>query len=104
MTIDFDFAKFEELCALQCTLQEIAENMDCSEDTVDRRVKKYYNCTFAEIFKRKRVKGFTSIRRSLFKLSEKHPATVQFLAQNWLGLTNKQELTGEITIKVVYDE
>jgi len=90
--IEIDWKIFESYCAVQCTLREIADYFNCSEDTIERRVKEHYSCGFAEIFKRKRQAGLMSLRANLFKLSEKHPAAAIFMAKNWLGMVDKTEL------------
>jgi hypothetical protein len=50
-----------------------------------------------------------SLRVNMFKLSEKHPQMAIFLAKNWLGMTDSQELahSGDekpIILKVVIDD
>jgi len=62
----FDFNLFEMLCSLQCTEEEIAFHMKVSVDTLGRRVKEYYDQTFAETYKVKRLGGILSIRRKIF--------------------------------------
>ena len=88
--IEIDWKQFEAYCATQCTLREISDYFNCSEDTIERRVKEHYDCGFAETFKRKRQKGLMSLRANLFKLSETHSAMAIFLAKNWLNMEDKQ--------------
>ncbi len=90
--IEIDWKQFESYCAIQCTLQEIADYLDCSVKTVERKCKEHYGCTFGSVFKRKRQKGLMSLRANLFKLAEKHPQMAIFLAKNWLGMSDKQEI------------
>ena len=90
--INIDWKQFEAYCAIQCTLREIADYFNCSQDTIERKVKEHYNCGFSDIFKRKRQKGLMSLRANLFKLSEKQPSVAIFLAKNWLGMTDKTEI------------
>jgi len=90
--IDIDWKQFEAYCALQCTLREIADYFNCSQMTIERKVKEHYNCCFVDIFKRKRQKGLMSLRANLFKMSEKQPSVLIFLAKNWLGMSDKQEI------------
>jgi len=92
--IEIDWKQFEAYCAMQCTLREIADYFNCSEKTIERKVKEHYNCRFVDIFKRKRQVGLMSLRRNLFKLAERHPSMAIFLAKNWLGMKDTQELTG----------
>lgn len=106
--IIIDWKQFEAYCAIQCTLREIADYFNCSQMTIERKVKEHYNCGFVDIFKRKRQKGLMSLRANLFKLSEKQGNVAIFLAKNWLGMKDSHELEhsgGEnpIILKVVYD-
>jgi len=92
--IVIDWEKFESLCKMQCTLREIADAFNCSEKTIERKVKEKYDCLFVEIFKRKRQGGLISLRQNMFKMAAKHPNMAIFLAKNWLGMTEKTEVTG----------
>lgn len=93
--IIIDWKQFEAYCAIQCTLREIADYFNCSEMTIERKVKEHYNCGFVDIFKRKRQKGLMSLRANLFKLSEKQGNVAIFLAKNWLGMADRTEISGE---------
>ena len=92
--IEIDWKQFEAYCAIQCTLREIADYFNCSQMTIERKVKEHYNCGFVDIFKRKRQKGLMSLRANLFKLSEKQGNVAIFLAKNWLGMSDSHEITG----------
>ena len=92
--IVIDWEKFESLCKMQCTLREIADSFNCCEDTIESRVKEHYNVGFSDIFKRKRQGGLISLRQNMFKMAAKHPNMAIFLAKNWLGMTDKTEVTG----------
>ena len=91
--IEIDQKKFEELCALQCTEEDIARDFECSVDTIGRWCKRTYGKSFAEVFAEKREKGKTSLRRTLFALASKNAAVAIFLAKNLLGYTDKVEET-----------
>jgi len=90
--INIDWKQFEAQCALQCTLIEIADYFNCSTKTIERKVNERYSCPFVDIFKRKRQAGLISLRRNLFKLAEKQGNVAIFLAKNWLGMSDKQEI------------
>jgi len=94
--IIIDWKQFEAYCAIQCTLREIADYFNCSQMTIERKVKEHYGCGFVDIFKRKRQKGLMSLRANLFKLSEKQGNVAIFLAKNWLGMVDKQEIANPI--------
>lgn len=84
---------FEKLCAMHCTLVEVAEFFDCSEDTIERWCKEKYGEDFADILKKKSAKGNISLRRSQFQSAESGNVTMQiWLGKQWLGQTDKQEV------------
>jgi len=106
--INIDYKQLEGFCLIQCSLAEIATFFNCSEDTIERRVKEHFGITFAEYFSKKRIGGLISLRRMQFKLAEKSPAMAIFLGKNYLGQSDKQEIEhsgseNPIVIKVVYD-
>lgn len=90
--VEIDWKQFDGFCMIQCSLVEIAAFFNCSERTVERKVQEHYGETFVAIFAKKRVSGLLSLRRNLFKMSEKQPAVAIFLAKNWLGMADKQEV------------
>ena len=89
---EIDWKQFEAQCRLQCTLREIAAYFDCSEDTIETKVREHYKAGFSEVFKRKRQAGLLSLRASLFQLGQKDGRVAVFLAKNWLGMADRQEL------------
>ena len=92
--INIDWHEAEKLCHLQCSEQEIADWFHCSVDTIERRLLQEKGCTFAEFFTKHRIQGKIALRRNLFKLSEKDSRAAIFLAKNWLGMADRQEVTG----------
>ena len=89
-----DWKEAEKLCAIQCSETEIADWFHISVDTLSRRLKEEKNASFAEFFTLHRVQGKIAVRRNLFKLSEKQGHVAIFLAKNWLGMKDSQEITG----------
>lgn len=92
---EIDKKMFENLCGLQCTLEEIAGAFDCSPDTIERWCKRTYKENFAECFKKHSAKGKMSLRRTQFKLAEKSAAMAIFLGKNYLGQTDKIKYESE---------
>lgn len=76
---------FENLCAMQCTLAEIASWFECSEDTIERWCKRTYKRGFADAYKEFSAKGKISLRRAQLKLAEKSAAMAIFLGKQLLG-------------------
>lgn len=83
--IEIDQTTFEKLCGIQCTLEEIAGVLGCSEDTVERWCKRTYGETFAETYKKHSAKGKMSLRRYQFKLAEKNATMAIWLGKQYLG-------------------
>ena len=98
---EIDKKIFENLCGLQCTLEEIAGVFDCSADTIERWCKREYGETFAETYKKHSAKGKTSLRRIQFKLAEKSAAMAIFLGKNYLGQKDNIIETDEQTLQAV---
>jgi hypothetical protein len=98
---EIDNKIFENLCGLQCTLEEIAGVFDCSADTIERWCKREYKQTFAEVYKKHSAKGKTSLRRTQFKLAEKSAAMAIFLGKNYLGQKDSIIETDEQTLQAV---
>ena len=76
---------FKNLCGIQCTKEEIAGVLDCSEDTIDRFCKKEYGESFAVVYKKHSAQGKMSLRRMQFKLAEKNASMAIWLGKQYLG-------------------
>ena len=92
--LDFDKERFEELCGYQCTLIEISLAMGMSEDVIERRCMETYNKGFADVYRLKRGRGHTSLRRAQFKAAMEGNPTMLI----WLG---KQQLNQQDSMKVI---
>ena len=90
--IEIDFEQFEKLCNLQCTLEEIADFLNVSEDTIEDRVKEHYGQLFNVVRRQHLAIGKVSLRRSQFETAvNRKNATMQiWLGQQYLGQSNKQ--------------
>ena len=85
--------QFENLCNLWCTLTEIAEFFNVSEDTLESWCKDVYQDTFSEVYKRKNSKGKIALRRWQMKSAEKGNVTMQiWLGKQYLGQKEKEEI------------
>lgn len=89
--IKIDQTQFEQLCAMQCTLNEIASWFHCSEDTIERWCRRTYTdeagkaMGFADTYKVYSAAGKISLRRIQFKQAEKSYAMAIWLGKQWLG-------------------
>ena len=101
--IEIDKNQFEQLCAMQCTLNEIANWFHCSEDTIERWCKRTYEdedgqpMSFADTYKNYSVAGKISLRRFQFKMAEKHPNMAIWLGKQWLGQRDNMDMSLETT-------
>jgi len=108
--IEIDWKLLDGFCKMQCTLWEIACYFNCSEDTIERRVREQFGVSFADYFGKKRIAGLMSLRRIQFKMAEKSPAMAIFLGKNYLGQADKTELehsmrgNNPLKIQVVSDK
>lgn len=83
---------FRKLCKFQCTLAEIADFFDVSEDTVERRCLEWFGITFAESFKKYSSGGKMSLRRWQFNAARKgNTALLIFLGKQYLGQRDQPE-------------
>ncbi|WP_123794494.1 hypothetical protein [Neisseria animalis] len=65
-----DWDTVEKLCALHCTGEEIAGVLKIDYDTLQRAVKREFEMTFAEYFKKHAAKGKMSLRRKQFEIAK----------------------------------
>lgn len=82
---EIDQKQFENLCGLQCTLAEIADFFECSEDTIERWCKRTYKEGFADIYKKRSGKGKIALRRAQLKLAETNASMAIWLGKQYLG-------------------
>lgn len=108
--IQIDKEQFEELCKIQCTLEEIAGVLKCSEDTVERWCKRELKLSFAEAFKKYSAEGKKSLRRIQFEMAKKNPGMAIWLGKQYLGQREPSniEIEGDednaLTINIVRKE
>lgn len=79
-----DVNAFEQLCALQCTLEEMCGFFKCCTDTLEAWCKRTYKKNFSEVFKDKRGAGKISLRRTQFQLAKKSAAMAIWLGKQYL--------------------
>lgn len=106
--IDIDWDVVSKLCGIQCTLAEIANFCEVSEDTIERACKRDHNMGFAEYFSQKRSSGTVSLRRKQYETAMNGNVTMQiWLGKQWLGQSDKLEerieakLTAKATVSTI---
>jgi hypothetical protein len=91
----FDWKQFDELCAIQCTLAEIALWFRTDQETVILAVRRQWGKTFADYFEEKRKLGFVSLRRKQYQMALDGDRTMLvWLGKNLLHQADRQEITG----------
>lgn len=91
--VEINWADFDKLCVMQCTLAEIASWFDCSEDTIERNVKKEKGIKFADYFRQKRGKGKVALRRKQYELAIGGNVTLLiWLGKQWLDQKEKYDV------------
>ena len=88
---DIDKEIFENLCSIQCTMNEILAVLGISDKTLSAWCRRTYGKPFSEVFAIKRQAGFVSLRRTQFRMAEKSAAMAIFLGKNYLGQSDKDE-------------
>jgi hypothetical protein len=86
--VEINKEHFENLCNLQCTLNEIAGFFKCSPDTIENWCKRTYQIGFSDTYKKYSQNGKISLRRHQFKLAEKNASMAIWLGKQYLGQTD----------------
>ena len=85
--IKIDAALVEKLAGIGCPNKEIASIVGCSVDTLDRH--------FADVITKGRENGKTRIRQKQIQMAlNGNVAMLIWVGKNWLGQTDKQEISG----------
>ena len=101
---EIDQKQFENLCGLQCTLEEICGWFDVTDKTLDSLCKRTYHASFSEVFRQKRGAGKISLRRSQWRLAEKNATMAIFLGKQFLGQRDNIDVTVADAKGIALDE
>ena len=109
--IEIDFEKVDALCAVFCNCQEIVSvlnsfDINCSYDTVERRVKEQFGVTFAEYVEQKQMAfAKPKLRKAQFDCALGGNATMLiWLGKQYLGQIDKQEMKMDGGVQIVYGD
>lgn len=92
----------KKLLELHCTAEEVAGWFDCSVDTVERRIKEAYNCTFAELSAAQRGCGRIKLRRKQFQKALRGDTKMLiWLGKQHLDQKDKREVEQHTSANVV---
>lgn len=90
---EIDQKQFENLCGLQCTLDEFCGWFNVTDKTLDSWCKRTYGKHFSEVFREKRGTGKISLRRSQFQLAQTNASMAIWLGKQYLGQRDQIETT-----------
>lgn len=96
---DIKGKEFEQLCALQCTQEEICSFFDVCSETLNAWCKRTYGMNFSDVFKQKRGKGKISLRRAQFRLAESNATMGIWLGKQYLDQREPKEHLGTETME-----
>lgn len=92
--IDIDLDKLKSLMRLSPNLEDTSNFFECSPDTVERVIRKNYDCTFAEFRDKNAVHTRMSIKRKMIEKALSGDNTMLiWLSKNMLGMADKVENT-----------
>jgi hypothetical protein len=81
----------DALLGVRCTLAEIAGHFQCSEDTIERAVKREHKTSYADYSRQKAGAGMIALRRKQFQLAMNGDRTLCiWLGKQWLGQRETQ--------------
>lgn len=90
--IELNWKLIDNLCLIQCTLEEIADILECSIATIKVRCKEEKGMTFQLYFKKKSAGGKMSLRRKQFEVAQKgNVSMLIFLGKNYLDQSDQKK-------------
>lgn len=87
-----DKKQFEKLCAIQCTLTEIAGWFKTNSSRIRDWCERTYQKTFEEVYEIYSADGKISLRRNQFNLSQNNPTMAIWLGKQYLGQIDKNDI------------
>lgn len=87
------------LCAIQCTLKEVAGFFQVTEDTLRRRIKKEYAMSWEEFYELNSQGAKVALRRRQIRAAmDGDTQMLKFLGKNLLGQKDKVDFDGEVKV------
>ena len=94
---EINWNQVDQMCAIQCTGEEIAAVLGVDYDTLNKAMKREKKKSFTEYFKEKSAYGKVSLRRRQSRAAEEGNTTMMvWLGKQWLGQVDRQEKESEI--------
>lgn len=93
-----DWDQVDTMCGMHCTGEEQAGILNVDYDTLNSACKREKGMGFSDYFKQKSSSGRMSLRRRQYSLAMDGNSTMLvWLGKNWLGQTDKSEVTQTTT-------
>jgi len=92
-----NWRELDKLCAVQCSMEEIASWFELDADTLTARIRETYCQTFPEYFAQKRGKGKIALRRRQLQVAmgtknvPPNPTMLIWLGKQYLGQSDRME-------------
>lgn len=102
---EINLVQLKEIMRFKPTKEDCAAFFECSDDTIERLIKKQFGCTFAVFREQNMVHSrFMLVRTALQKAEAGDNCMLIFCLKNLCGWTDKQDITttGTSEIKVNY--
>jgi hypothetical protein len=100
-----NWVEFDKLCAIQCTIREIATWFNCHPDSINAACQREHGVSFPEYFEEKRGIGKVALRRKMYDVAMSGDKTMLiWLSKQWLGMSEKAETQTTVTTKPSQEE
>lgn len=98
-----DWEKAEKLANIFCTGEEIASILGMDYDTLNSAIKREYDKSFSDWYKKHSADGKISLRRTQFKLAteENNVTMAIWMGKQYLGQSDKIESHDTLEVKEV---
>lgn len=98
-----DWKTVKKLCIIQCTVKEICDFLEISQDTMELACREMFDCTPNQKFAKWRSGGNCNLRRMQWHLAETNASMAIFLGKQYLNQIDDYKLTnrGDLKVNVV---
>lgn len=94
--VKIDWTEFDKLAQMGCTLREVSGWFNCSEDTIERAVRRKHKIGFAEYIGQKGSVGAIALRRRQMEVAMTgNVAMLIWLGKNRLGQADEMKVSTE---------
>ena len=102
---DFDWKMLDAILQYNASKKDCSDLLEVSEDTIERRIKTEYSCTFTEYRDRKMSKTRLKLSQKQVEVALAGNVTMLiFLGKNMLGQSDKVENEINSKIEILIDE